>query len=95
MMFEYGGRFARIEVVGGESVRGFFVFQVDIDEVAADGSEVIGIEDSRKESVPLAALRARAGANGSTVGQEAGVVKADALLRAQQAFMDAVDAESF
>jgi hypothetical protein len=93
-VFSYGGRHANIRALGGEAINGFYCFAVDIDECTAEGEDVLGIEDSRKESVPLATLRSRADANQSSVAAEAQAVRDAAIGRAEEAFKNAVDAEA-
>jgi hypothetical protein len=94
MSLEYQGRFANITIDGGEVRKGFYTFAVVTDEVAANGSELDGIEDRHSVSIPLSALRARADANQSSVSAERDLVIAAAITRAESAFRDAVDAEA-
>lgn len=94
MRYDYGGRFAEISIRRGGVVKGFYVVAVDVDEVDADGNDVIGINFSVPKSFCLEGVRKRAETNSTSTVVEVDIEISAMQENAKRRFRDAVDMEA-
>jgi hypothetical protein len=94
MTYSYGGRQATITIRRGGVVKGFYVVAVDVDEVDAEGEDVIGIDFSISQSMWLEGYRTKATTNQTTLESEVNLGIDAMIATAKRRFRDAVDAEA-